>query len=227
MKPARPKAINTPLKPARSKVSNAQAQISTRERLLQQALHEFGMHGFDAVTARNLSANAGVPLSAIPYHFGTMEALYRATLLQVMELIAARLGPAVEIAEAAALNCKPAQAKLVVENLLAEMMRVLVVSEESNAWAKIMMREMQAPSMMIAGFSNDVMFRAHRAICLLISRATGKDQGGGDVALQAFALMGQVMVFRHIQPIVRIRMGWPKLGDYEYQQLRAAIRVNF
>jgi TetR/AcrR family transcriptional regulator, regulator of cefoperazone and chloramphenicol sensitivity len=208
------------------RTSSDEIQVGTRERLLETALHEFGTHGFDGVTARRLSTAANVPLSAIPYHFGTMQNLYRATIVRVTELIAARLGPAVDFAQQQALSCKGNQAKSIVENLLAEMLRVLVVSEESNAWAKVMMRELQSPSIVVDGMENDVMFRAHRTICALIARANRVDAGASIVALQAFALMGQVMIFRHIQPIVRLRMGWPQMGDAELALLKAAIRVQ-
>jgi TetR/AcrR family transcriptional regulator, regulator of cefoperazone and chloramphenicol sensitivity len=197
-----------------------------RERLLAAALAEFGTRGFDGTTARHLSAIADAPLSAIPYHFGTMESLYRETVAQVLRLMGERLGPAVSIAEQAAISCKASQAKAAIQALLYEIMRVVVVSEESTQWAKLLMREMQTPSLAIVSLQEDIMFRAHRAICGLIHRGTGKDLGSTDVALQAFALLGQVIVFRHIQPIVRLRMGWPRMGDYELELLKKAIRVE-
>jgi TetR/AcrR family transcriptional regulator, regulator of cefoperazone and chloramphenicol sensitivity len=211
---------------AATKQAHASQHASTRERLLEAALTEFGARGFDGTTARQLTAVADVPLSAIPYHFGTMEALYRETVARVLRLMGERLGPAVENAERAAISCKPSQAKSTIQALLFEIMRVMVVSEESTQWAKLMMREMQSPSLAIGSLQEDIMFRAHRAICGLIHRGTGKDLGSAEVALQAFALMGQVIVFRHIQPVLRLRMGWPRMGEYELELLKKAIRVE-
>lgn len=59
----------------------------TRERLLAAGLALFGRHGYDGVTTRMLAAAARVNQSAIPYHFGGKEGVYRA----VAEFIAAEM----------------------------------------------------------------------------------------------------------------------------------------
>lgn len=54
--------------------------MSTREKIIHAAGELFAANGYSGVTARQVAASAGVSLSAIPYHFGTMEALYREVL---------------------------------------------------------------------------------------------------------------------------------------------------
>jgi TetR/AcrR family transcriptional regulator, regulator of cefoperazone and chloramphenicol sensitivity len=61
-------------------VQTPTATKSTREKIIHAAGELFAAHGFAGVTARQVSTSAGVALSAIPYHFGTMEALYREVL---------------------------------------------------------------------------------------------------------------------------------------------------
>jgi len=48
----------------------------TKSSLIQAAGELFANFGFSGVTARQITAKAGVSLGAIPYHFGSMEALY-------------------------------------------------------------------------------------------------------------------------------------------------------
>ena len=55
-----------------------QRSLETRERLVEAALEVFASHGFEGATTREIAARAGVALAALPYHFTTKEALWRA-----------------------------------------------------------------------------------------------------------------------------------------------------
>ena len=54
----------------------------TKAALVHAAGELFAERGFSGVTARQVVARAKVSLGAIPYHFGSMEALYRETLIE-------------------------------------------------------------------------------------------------------------------------------------------------
>lgn len=58
----------------------------TRDRLLDTAERLFAQQGLDATSLRHITAEAGVNLAAVHYHFGSKEALVRA-------VFARRLGP--------------------------------------------------------------------------------------------------------------------------------------
>jgi TetR/AcrR family transcriptional regulator, regulator of cefoperazone and chloramphenicol sensitivity len=68
----------------------------TKAAIIEAAGQLFADHGFSGVTAREVAAAAKVSLSAIPYHFGSMESLYLETLLQACSVDsgAARLSAA-------------------------------------------------------------------------------------------------------------------------------------
>ena len=55
-----------------------QRGIETRERLVTAALEAFADHGYAGATTRAIAERAGVALAALPYHFETKEALWRA-----------------------------------------------------------------------------------------------------------------------------------------------------
>jgi len=55
-----------------------QRGIETRERLVAAALEAFADHGYAGATTRAIAERAGVALAALPYHFETKEALWRA-----------------------------------------------------------------------------------------------------------------------------------------------------
>jgi len=55
-----------------------QRSLDTRERLVEAALQVFASHGFEGATTREIARRAGVALAALPYHFTTKEALWKA-----------------------------------------------------------------------------------------------------------------------------------------------------
>ena len=52
--------------------------LETRDRLVEAALQEFAEKGFGGAATRAIAARAGVSQSAVPYHFTTKEALWKA-----------------------------------------------------------------------------------------------------------------------------------------------------
>ena len=63
----------------------------SRQALLQAATDEFLAMGFQAARVQSITRSAGLGLSAINYHFGGKEGLYRAVLSHHAELAIARL----------------------------------------------------------------------------------------------------------------------------------------
>lgn len=58
----------------------------TKAAVIQAAGELFANSGFNGVTARQVTAKAGVSLGAIPYHFGSMEALYEEVLVAAIKI---------------------------------------------------------------------------------------------------------------------------------------------
>jgi AcrR family transcriptional regulator len=67
-----------------------QRSLETRERLVDAALLVFADHGFAGASTREIARRAGVALAALPYHFTTKEALWKAAA----DRIFGRLGDA-------------------------------------------------------------------------------------------------------------------------------------
>jgi AcrR family transcriptional regulator len=57
----------------------------TKAAVIQAAGELFANFGFSGVTARQVAAQADVSLGAIPYHFGSMEALYEQVLVTAVK----------------------------------------------------------------------------------------------------------------------------------------------
>ena len=68
-----------PVRPRRARPRRPQQRsLETRERLVEAALHVFADHGFAGASTREIARRAGVALAALPYHFTTKEALWKA-----------------------------------------------------------------------------------------------------------------------------------------------------
>ena len=65
--------------------------IETRARLIQAAIEEFAEKGFDGASTGEIAARAGLAQSAVPYHFGTKDLLWKAAGDQLFGLLRDRL----------------------------------------------------------------------------------------------------------------------------------------
>ena len=64
-----------------------QRSVETRDRLVDAALEVFASHGFEGATTRAIARRAGVALAALPYHFTTKEALWKAAADRIFGLL--------------------------------------------------------------------------------------------------------------------------------------------
>ena len=66
--------------PQKSSARSREMAPSSRERILDSAATLFASRGYDGVSTRELARSARVNLSAIGYHFGGKDKLYREVL---------------------------------------------------------------------------------------------------------------------------------------------------
>ena len=89
-------ARNSRSRPARARHARPrrpqQRSLDTRERLLEAALAVFAEHGFAGATTREIARRAGVALAALPYHFTTKDALWRAAADRIFGRLGETIG---------------------------------------------------------------------------------------------------------------------------------------
>lgn len=73
-----------------------QRSVDTRDRLVDAALAVFGDVGFEGASTREIARRAGVALAALPYHFTTKDALWRAAADRIFGELTARVGRRLE-----------------------------------------------------------------------------------------------------------------------------------
>jgi len=81
---------------ARAERRPQQRSAETRERLIEAALDVFAASGFEGASTREIARRAGVALAALPYHFTTKEALWRAVADRIFAQLATTIGTRLE-----------------------------------------------------------------------------------------------------------------------------------
>lgn len=152
---------------------------TTRAAIIDAAGMLFADRGFSGVTAREVAAQAQVALSAIPYHFGSMKALYREALL-----VACQISPDAAPLAAQALMAEPQQAlRTAVRWAIAD------ASAAASTWQiRLLFREELDPS---PEFTEVVSLRVvpeWNWLCEVISRATGRPSTSPEVKFGVIAM---------------------------------------
>jgi AcrR family transcriptional regulator len=194
----------------------------TRARLIAAALDVFGRLGFEGATTRQIANEAGANLAAIVYHFGSKEALYRATAEYVVGQLAARVGGALGAAADDLAHIDPAAAGARLIVLMETFVDVILGEAEAEKWARFIVREQLQPT---AAFDviYDFMGRAHTIGTALVAAATGADPDATATKLKTFTIMGQGLIFRVAQSVVLRRIGASALAGAERDEIKRQI----
>jgi TetR/AcrR family transcriptional regulator, regulator of cefoperazone and chloramphenicol sensitivity len=196
---------------------------ATREKLLTAGLALFGQRGYEAVSARELAKLAGTPLSAITYHFSTMDALYKAVIVVMLEHIASRISPPIKrISEQVATgSLSPA---LAIDQVTAVLISEIVCCKENAEWPMLMIREHITPGPAFdIIYYNGTMLDVHELLAQLFAAVRGANAKDPDIELSAFAHMGKVLSFRMLSAALMRRMAWSEYGQTAQAAITQAV----
>lgn len=162
---------------------------ATRRAIIDAAGRLFAERGFSGVTAREVAADAGVALSAIPYHFGSMDVLYRETLL-----IACEISPDAAPLAAQALKEDP-------DVGLRTAVRWAIVDSTSMkaSWPiRLLHREELDPSPAFLDVLRIKIVPEWTWLCQVVARASGRQPGSLEVKFGVIAMYNLAAAF-HIR----------------------------
>jgi AcrR family transcriptional regulator len=183
----------------------------TRERLLRAALEEFGTHGYEGVSTRQLANHAGVNLAAIPYHFGGKEGIYLAVAEQIVASVGGAMRSRTGAIQDELRDGRPLSQKRLLEHLhslLGGLARVLLGSPDAHLWAGIILREQMRPTRAFDILYSNVMEQIHRTLTRIIARLLDKPDDDPDCILRAHTVIGEVVMFRAAREAIMRRMDW-------------------
>lgn len=154
--------------------------------LLDAAIAQFGEHGLAGASTRAIAGAAGVAMSTITYRHGGKEGLYLAAARHIAGMIGNHLTPVL-----AQTGAEPvARAVSIIRGVAG-----LMLSEESAAWARFILREQMAPSEAFELLWEGAMRPILDALTECVA-AAGNERDPRAARLAAMTLMGQALVFR-------------------------------
>lgn len=199
-----------------------------RTRLIQAGLEAFGLYNFEGASTRELARLAGVNLSAIPYHFGGKEGLYKAVVEHITANLLEKTENSKENARALLEKSGAAATELLaaLQDFLENIAAAMLLTPEARYWARIMLREQMAPTSAYDTLYDKALCPAHALLTGLVARVSRKPPDDPEARVRAFTLMGQVLIFRATQETIKRRMGWAGVDPGAFEIIRDVIREN-
>ncbi|MFQ5785034.1 MAG: CerR family C-terminal domain-containing protein [Alphaproteobacteria bacterium] len=202
---------------------------ASRARLLEAAGKLFANRGFAAASTRALARAAKVNLSAIAYHFGDKEGLYREVLRRLIADSGPIMQPVVERLHAGV--ALAAGDRDALAGIAAGFLRHLlgsVLSDERMRWQMaLMLREFHEPSAHFAMVLDERIHPLHDAVAELVGAATGRPANAAETRLLTASVIGQCMALGAARTVVCARLGWdgytPERVDFIIRTVTPAV----
>lgn len=170
-----------------------------QQRLLDIAIAQFGQHGLEGVSTREIAAKANTAMSSITYHYGGKEGLY----LAAADEVAKQMGCdwQVDAFEAIVASGDPVAARGAIAEIMRGFLKRLQ-QPQSNDWALFIMREQLSPTEAFERIYAGAMGQTGRVLVELICIVTGS-QDQQVARLAAISLFGQVLVMKAARAMCR------------------------
>ena len=196
-------------------------RLDARERLLDAAVGLFAERGFDGVSTRELVGRAKVNLSAITYHFGGKEALYRAVFERIiddMRPVRQRLiGDLHQGLQEA--NGDRARLSELTANFVSLFITATTGADAPRTRIQLLMREVAEPGGAFDLLMNRHVGPMHDAIGALVAAATGQPEDDARTRLLAQGVMTLCLQFALQRAIVFARMDWQEYSPERVAQI--------
>lgn len=163
-----------------------------QDRLLDTAVREFGTHGLEGVSTRQIAKAAGTAMSTITYHYGGKDGLYFAAAERVATLMADEFAAVLD-AEDAIGDRDEAEARAAIHRLMGRMVERMAGPGLPDQ-SKFIAREQMDPTAAFQPLYDGVIGRLVRQLRRLTMVVTGADERAATFA--TLALLGQAMVLR-------------------------------
>jgi AcrR family transcriptional regulator len=178
--------------------SSSVSQSAARARLIEAGLDVFSTHGYRAATTRMIAERGQVNLAAIPYHFGGKEGLYLAVVDYIIDTVDGLLSPQLTAIRKRIAHNSPDRREglAMLEELLAVLVDFVVGAADAPRFGRILLREQMSPSNAFDRIYEKIMEPVLMAVTSLLQVISGNGEPMHELRLQAFTLVGQIMIFR-------------------------------
>jgi len=158
--------MSEPESPSPPSIPPLKGSDRTREQILDAAGAVFAAKGYDGATSREICDRAGVNTAAVNYHFGGIDALYAATLLQAHRRF-------LKIETLAAIAASNADARSKLRAFLASMVQRLLQPLAASWELRLLGREIASPTKARDALVETEILPKHRLLRQLIADVLG------------------------------------------------------
>ncbi len=199
--------------------NSSSAEDPTRERLLQAAGAVFAREGFAGGGVREICAAAGANVSAVRYHFGGKEALYRAVMVRGL-LEVRHAAPMPELSD----DEDPAET---FRRWVEWFLRLLLVVETNHPFAGALIEQETArPTAALDDFVKNGARPIRDALRVIVAAVCDRPAGDRAVLDATHAVLGLVVSQKHAAPVFD-RLGARTPTTVAAVRKRAAVLAGF
>lgn len=173
----------------------------TRERLIQAAGHEFAQRGYESASVRAICTRAGANVSAVKYHFGGKEALYRAVIGVGRSQMCGGVAPPIM-----APDDPPAEA---LERWLRWFLGMILITEANHPWiGDIMAHEAMRPTACLDEFVEHTAGPVRLELVRIVQRLLPAGTPTDTAQQLSNAVLGMCVAQKHGREMFK-RFGFP------------------
>ncbi len=202
------------------------SRLETDQVILSAAIEAFGLRGLEGASTRDIAKAANKPMSAITYHFGGKEGLYKACAEHIAGFIGNRMAPALSAAEAGCTDAHDSVAARAALAAIFEQFVSMMVRDEIAAFARFIVREQMEPTEAFDILWGGMMGRLLDRIASLLMTVSGHRLTIAEARVRTVALMGQVIAFRVARATVLRLNRWKQVGPAQLRAIHQGIQAN-
>jgi len=198
-----------PPKPAATR-KETPGGLATRDFIIEVATDLFGQHGYQGVTVRQLTLAAKVNLSAITYHFGGKEELYRTTVEALMERIGGLIGAPVQGLQVAVAEAGDDRAalRLAAETFIRDWAQLVLANADVQRRLPVLAMELVAPSPVFPVIYEHFYRRLYEALGALIGAVLGLEAGSLELSIRVHGVASLMLGFVASERVLWRSLGW-------------------
>ncbi|CAG0929038.1 HTH-type transcriptional dual regulator CecR [Planctomycetaceae bacterium] len=171
------------------------SDIATRQRVLEAAGEVFAARGFAKATIREICKLAGANVAAVNYHFRDKNALYEAVLDHGYKLALEKFPP-----DASPANASPEER---LHAFVRSFLMRLFAEGAPACHGRLMARELAEPTGVLDKKVEQHVRPLFKLLTEIVRGFLGEDASEGLLKRCARSVVGQILFYRHAQPVLQ------------------------
>ena len=203
--------------------------LATRDFIIEVATDLFGQHGYQGVTVRQLTLAAKVNLSAITYHFGGKEELYRMTVEALVERIGGLIGAPVQALRVAVdeAGADRAALRLAAERFIRDWAQLVLANADVQRRLPVLAMELVSLSPVFPIIYEHFYRRLYEALGGLIGAALGLEAGSLELSIRVHGVASLMLGFVASERVLWRSLDWEGYSPQRVAQLAPHLAAVF